>query len=97
MTYEFISFETYAIIPVEGSSEATINMLSGGGVWQGAGVGGAWHPPPPPSETTSLGLASSRSAAAAFFARMDVRSAATGGGDDGGGVDVVALAATRAD
>jgi hypothetical protein len=28
---------------------------------------------------------------------MDVRSAATGGGDDGGGVDVVALAATRAD
>ena len=77
--------------------EATINMLSGGGVWQGAGVGGAWRPPPPPSETTSLGLASSRSAAAAFFARMDVRSAATGGGDDGGGVDVVALAATRAD
>ena len=76
--------------------EATINMLLGGGVWQGAGVGGAWRPPRPPSETTSLALAS-RSAAAAFFARMDVQIAAMGGGDDGGGGDVVLLAATRAD
>ena len=71
-------------------------MLLEGGVWQGAGVGGAWRPPRPPSETMSLALAS-RSTVAEFFARMDVRSAATGGGDDGGGGDVVALAATRAD
>jgi hypothetical protein len=51
----------------------TINMLLGGGVWQGAGVEGAWRPPRPPSEATSLAIADSRSAAAAFFARMDVR------------------------
>jgi hypothetical protein len=29
--------------------EVTINMLLGGGVWQGAGVGGARRPPRPPS------------------------------------------------
>ena len=32
--------------------EVAITMLFGGGVWQGAGVGGAWCPPTPPEMTT---------------------------------------------
>ena len=75
-------------------------MLLGGGVWQGAGVGGGM------SSATAAVVndvpRASRSAASAYFARMDVRrapprwrlrrraAATAGGGND------VALVAARA-
>ena len=50
--------------------ELTINVLFGGDMWQGVGVGGARRPSRPPSETTSLDVPrASRSVAAAFFAK----------------------------
>ncbi len=83
-----------------GSDEESDNQhVVGGGVWQGAGVGGsmAFAMAPVGNDVPHA----SRSAIAAFFARMDVVVRWLGGScsDDGGdddGDDIVALVATRA-